>query len=274
MQSDPMPSGKKLLSSSGNLVGRIELKETERVILGELLRVNEACEMGITFRVVGGWVRDKLLGRFSNDLDIALSRDTPLSPSGLGAGNDGSGLLSAAAGEVEPMDDSCGNAERGGDEHEVENRQQQRAREEELGSGESRPPTCAGEDAYVVRGEAALRIRSETVDVEEFCAQLNAHRERCGEKPHRVAMVRPNPALHKYTLVATLQMAGLPVDLLSLREGGLLPDAQRRDATLNALYYNANTNMVEDPTGLGLDDLKQVCACVRVRACPCLSLRQ
>eukprot|EP00013_Stygamoeba_regulata_P021159 CAMPEP_0177656652 /NCGR_PEP_ID=MMETSP0447-20121125/15699_1 /TAXON_ID=0 /ORGANISM="Stygamoeba regulata, Strain BSH-02190019" /LENGTH=114 /DNA_ID=CAMNT_0019160821 /DNA_START=118 /DNA_END=459 /DNA_ORIENTATION=- len=71
------------LTNSGRVEGRLQLSDAERVVLGELLRVNQACELGITFRVVGGWVRDKLLGRFSNDLDVALSRDRPLA-SGVG----------------------------------------------------------------------------------------------------------------------------------------------------------------------------------------------
>ena len=33
-------------------------------------------------------------------------------------------------------------------------------------------------------------------------------------------------------------------------------DASRRDLTINALFYNVNTNYIEDYTGTGLKDLE------------------
>lgn len=37
--------------------------------------------------------------------------------------------------------------------------------------------------------------------------------------------------------------------------GTIYDDAQRRDFTVNALYFNLNTKTIIDPTGLGLDDI-------------------
>jgi len=37
--------------------------------------------------------------------------------------------------------------------------------------------------------------------------------------------------------------------------GTPLEDAQRRDLTINALFYNLNTNQIEDQTGCGIPDL-------------------
>lgn len=39
--------------------------------------------------------------------------------------------------------------------------------------------------------------------------------------------------------------------------GTPLEDAQRRDFTINALFYNLQTGKVEDYTGQGVDDLKK-----------------
>ncbi len=36
-----------------------------------------------------------------------------------------------------------------------------------------------------------------------------------------------------------------------------MEDAQRRDLTVNSLFYNLNTGQVEDYTGMGMSDLKQ-----------------
>ena len=44
----------------------------ERRIFDTLLEVVEAYDLPVTLRVAGGWVRDKLLGKHSSDIDIAL----------------------------------------------------------------------------------------------------------------------------------------------------------------------------------------------------------
>ncbi|KAG2005321.1 hypothetical protein GB937_008864 [Aspergillus fischeri] len=43
-------------------------------------------------------------------------------------------------------------------------------------------------------------------------------------------------------------------------------DAHRRDATINALFYNLDTGIVEDHTGLGLHDL--AAGVIRTPSCP------
>lgn len=44
----------------------------EEKIFGTLLDVVKRYELPVTLRVAGGWVRDKLLGKHSSDIDIAL----------------------------------------------------------------------------------------------------------------------------------------------------------------------------------------------------------
>lgn len=55
---------------------QINLTPQEQTIFATLMDVNAKMSLGITFRVAGGWVRDKLLGTPSDDIDIALDKMT------------------------------------------------------------------------------------------------------------------------------------------------------------------------------------------------------
>ena len=50
----------------------ITLTEKEEAIFTFLLKALKENERSTTLRVAGGWVRDKLLGKESDDIDIAL----------------------------------------------------------------------------------------------------------------------------------------------------------------------------------------------------------
>lgn len=52
----------------------IEISPSEQQIFNLLLKINSDNNLGITFRVAGGWVRDKILGKESDDIDIALDK--------------------------------------------------------------------------------------------------------------------------------------------------------------------------------------------------------
>ncbi|KAI3950103.1 hypothetical protein MKW98_008548 [Papaver atlanticum] len=54
------------------LKDEIELTDNEKQIFDKLLRVVDHYNLQTQVRVAGGWVRDKLLGKESNDIDIAL----------------------------------------------------------------------------------------------------------------------------------------------------------------------------------------------------------
>lgn len=51
---------------------KVKLTPLESDIFRVLLEASKACNVSVTLRVAGGWVRDKLLGMDSDDIDIAL----------------------------------------------------------------------------------------------------------------------------------------------------------------------------------------------------------
>ncbi|KAJ0257624.1 Uncharacterized protein HA466_0084640 [Hirschfeldia incana] len=63
---------KKQSKLSVELKETIDLTEKEREIFDRLLGTLRFCNLDTQLRVAGGWVRDKLLGRDSDDIDIAI----------------------------------------------------------------------------------------------------------------------------------------------------------------------------------------------------------
>lgn len=84
-----------------------------------------------------------------------------------------------------------------------------------------------------------------------------------------IHQIAANPEKSKHLETVTTRMFGFDVDLVNLRKevyaedsrnpqmefGTPVEDALRRDATINALFYNLHTEQVEDYTGKGLDDM-------------------
>jgi len=164
-------------------VPRTSIEETpnEQKILDALRGTLVHGNLSTTPRVAGGWVRDKLLGRPSLDIDIAI-------------------------------DD------------------------------------CSGE---------------------EFAAEVNAFLKSRGEPVKSIGVIKANPDQSKHLATATCNVYGTSLDFVNLRTetyaadsripvievGTPLSDSERRDFTINALYYNIKTRAVEDCTGRGLADL-------------------
>ncbi|KAJ5812950.1 TRNA nucleotidyltransferase [Penicillium robsamsonii] len=83
--------------------------------------------------------------------------------------------------------------------------------------------------------------------------------------------IEANPEKSKHLETVTTKIFGLDIDLVNLRKetytddsrnpqmefGTALEDALRRDATINALFYNLNESRLEDLTKRGLDDMKK-----------------
>lgn len=81
--------------------------------------------------------------------------------------------------------------------------------------------------------------------------------------------IKANPEASKNLETATIKVMGIDLDLVNLRKetydeisrnpqmefGTAEEDAMRRDATVNAMFYNLNTQEIEDFTGLGFKDM-------------------
>ena len=161
----------------------VKLTEVESTLFSSLLEASEAMGKGTVLRAAGGWVRDKLLGIESHDVDIAL----------------------------------------------------------------------------------------DNVPGDEFALFLY-DREKQKGSISSIGVVKENPNQSKHMRTATFRFHGFDVDVNNLRsetyaDDSRIPevefakhpseDALRRDFTINALYYNLNTEQVEDFTGSGLEDLEK-----------------
>ncbi|TYZ63653.1 hypothetical protein PybrP1_006786 [[Pythium] brassicae (nom. inval.)] len=170
-------------SSTEQAVPQVRLTAAEERLFAFLLDVERQYACACVLRVAGGWVRDKLLGRESDDVDIVLDR---------------------------------------------------------------------------LQGRA-------------FADLVNAYEADHGHQPHPVGVIKANPEQSKHLETATMQLGDVGwVDFVNLRAetysehhripdvefGTPLQDAERRDFTINSLFYNISEQRVEDFTGRGLRDLR------------------
>ena len=151
----------------------------------------------LELRFTGGWVRDKLLGVKSEDIDVALSTMT------------GSKFVEQLA-------------------------------------------------KFVTEHGSRYEAEASKLGVKE--AQLRGL--------HHIAA---NPEKSKHLETATTKMFGFDIDYVNLRKeeyaensrnpqmefGTPEDDALRRDATVNAIFYNLDTEQIEDFTGRGLEDMER-----------------
>ena len=172
----------------------IKLEPAEKLLQQTLLDCQAQLRQPLDIRFAGGWVRDKLLGIPSHDIDVALSSMT-----GYQFG--------------EALKDFL-------DQHGAK---------------------------YSVEAEK-LRVKADLSSLHQIMAQ-------------------PDKSKHLETI--TTKMFGLDLDFVNLRKetysddtrnpqmefGSPEEDAVRRDATINALFYNITTQSVEDYTRQGLSDM-------------------
>ncbi|KAI3799019.1 hypothetical protein L1987_34307 [Smallanthus sonchifolius] len=104
----------------------------------------------------------------------------------------------------------------------------------------------------------------------EFCDKVNGYLASTGGKSQGIGVIQSNPDQSKHLETARMRLFDVWIDFVNLRsedyaENSRIPtkefgsaeqDAYRRDLTINSLFYNINTCLVEDFTGRGLDDLK------------------
>ena len=84
-------------------------------------------------------------------------------------------------------------------------------------------------------------------------------------------VIKASSEKSKHLETATMKLHGQQIDIVNLRHeeytsdsrhptiryGTPKEDAERRDLTINALFYNINQGIVEDFTGKGIVDLKE-----------------
>lgn len=187
-----------VMNSSGNLpesLAHIELNAREAQLKDLLLSVAAAINptdktpARLTLRWAGGWVRDKLLGIETHDIDVAIDSMTGL----------------AFAEKIREYCDRPGYASRHG----------------------MHPDDIGNLHKIAVNPEKSKNLETTTVKILDFDVDfVNLRTESYAEDSR-------NPIV---------------------RFGTVKEDALRRDATINALFYNLHTDQVEDFTG-GLADL-------------------
>lgn len=125
-------------------------------------------------------------------------------------------------------------------------------------------------DKLLERPSHDIDIAIDSTTGEEFASALQTWLKNSGCKTHSVHTIARNPEKSKHLETATTKLYGLDIDFVNLRSekytadsripliefGTPVEDALRRDATLNALFYNLEKQSVEDFTGRGLEDLK------------------
>lgn len=106
--------------------------------------------------------------------------------------------------------------------------------------------------------------------LKEFVTESPKRHDYDGKTLSRVSEIPARPEQSKHLETATLKVFGLDVDIVNLRKetyseesrnpqmefGTPEEDALRRDATINALFYNLQSRIVEDLTGHGVQDMQ------------------
>ena len=163
--------------------GRITLTTQESALFCKLIEVVDTSQCNATMRVAGGWVRDKLLGLHSEDIDIALDNMM---------GETFANLIVA-----------------------------------HMKSSKSHGVVKANPEASKHLETACINVMGFELDLVNLRSEDYSHTSRIP------------------TIVSAMQAFGTPEQ-----------DALRRDLTINSLFYNIQTQQIEDWTGSGISDLE------------------
>lgn len=118
-------------------------------------------------------------------------------------------------------------------------------------------------------GESFVMGLKEWLDNGESQLQETTDTTTSDTKINSIHKIKKNPDKSKHLETCTTKLFGLDIDFVNLRSesytddsriptittGTPIEDAHRRDATLNALFYNLSSMEIEDLTGKGLQDL-------------------
>jgi len=210
----------------------IVLSPEERELFTFIRKAREESNLSTTFRVAGGWVRDKLLStpQFAPAGAFSLVDD------------DGDGVTGAP----QTLTSKC--------------------------KPPSTSAISAGRLGANVRLGTDIDIALDDMLGQQFAELLNRYLSERGEKTYGVGVIQRNPDKSKHLETASMKVGTVWVDFVNLRGeeytqhsripsvmrfGTPAEDAFRRDLTINSLFYNLNNGQVEDWTGRGLQDLSR-----------------
>jgi len=177
-------SSDRLIKTAQAEMPRLELTADEQQVFQTILAIDQQFGLGQQYRVAGGWVRDRILGTQSDDIDIALDKMT------------GQEFRKYA--------------------------EQYAQQNQNSGIGKS----------YVVEQNADASKHLETTAIQFG--------------PFKIDFV--NLRTEDYASDSRIP---------EMKFGTPEEDAQRRDLTINAMFYNIATGQIEDHVG-GLEDIKSL----------------
>lgn len=104
-----------------------------------------------------------------------------------------------------------------------------------------------------------------------LCLQVNLYLQAKEKQSAKIAVIQANPEQSKHLETARMKINETWIDLVNLRSetysqesrvpqmefGTPEEDAMRRDFTINSMFYNINSGLVEDFSGKGLEDLEK-----------------
>ncbi|KAF1774527.1 tRNA nucleotidyltransferase/poly(A) polymerase, RNA and SrmB- binding domain [Phytophthora cactorum] len=125
-------------------------------------------------------------------------------------------------------------------------------------------PAADGAVLRVAGGWRRCGHRAGRMTGRAFADLVNAYETAQGRTARAVGVIKANPDQSKHLETATMQI-GESMGWTYASEDNRIPtveigtpqqDAERRDFTINSLFYNLATKQVEDYTGRGIEDLK------------------
>lgn len=196
----------------------------------------------VILRVAGGWVRDKLLNRFSDDIDIAVQNCSPEDFS-----RQFKGILDFQGESIKGF----GNIKK------------------DKSKGKNVEITTfyfdgVSLDFVQLRGDFSISTRKRLNQIRQISVLSNQNSllpdldsdidSQLGIRNHNI---QSSPHLNFEMSNPTQQTKDTLLNDWNESVPLIVQDAYLRDSTLNSLFYNLETEEIEDHTGQGLEDLQQ-----------------
>jgi tRNA nucleotidyltransferase/poly(A) polymerase len=125
-------------------------------------------------------------------------------------------------------------------------------------------------DKMLGRESSDIDFAIENMMGEKFINQAHEYLKSKADVSNKVGVTKSNPEKSKHLETAKIRVSDIWIDVVNLRGedydtdsripkmriGTPEEDAYRRDLTINSLFYNLHTELVEDFTKRGVEDLK------------------